>query len=67
MVKEAVISGDTKCATPIDQNLALGQSKKITGTPTIIFENGDRVPGAIPLADLEKKLAAIKVAANTPK
>lgn len=64
MVKEAVISGDTKCATPIDQNLALGQSKKITGTPTIIFENGDRVPGAIPLADLEKKLAAIKLAAN---
>ena len=65
MVKEAVISGDTKCATPIDQNLALGQSKKITGTPTIIFENGDRVPGAIPLADLEKKLADIKLAANT--
>jgi thiol:disulfide interchange protein DsbC len=65
MVKEAVISGDTKCATPIDQNLALGQSKRITGTPTIIFENGERVPGAIPLADLEKKLAAIKVAANT--
>ncbi|HEX7465766.1 MAG TPA: DsbC family protein [Usitatibacter sp.] len=65
MVKEAAISGDTKCATPIDQNLALGQSKKITGTPTIIFENGDRVPGAIPLADLEKKLADIKLAANT--
>ena len=65
MVKEAVISGDTKCATPIDQNLALGQSKRIHGTPTIIFENGDRVPGAIPLADLEKKFAEIKLAANT--
>lgn len=65
MVKEAAISGDSKCTTPIDQNLALGQSKKITGTPTIIFENGDRVPGAIPVADLEKKLAEVKVAANT--
>jgi thiol:disulfide interchange protein DsbC len=64
MVKEAVIAGDSKCTTPVDQNLALGQSKKIHGTPTIIFENGDRVPGAIPLADLEKKLAEIKVAAN---
>jgi thiol:disulfide interchange protein DsbC len=64
MVKEAAIAGDTKCTTPVDQNLALGNSKKIHGTPTIIFENGDRVPGAIPLADLEKKLAEIKVAAN---
>jgi thiol:disulfide interchange protein DsbC len=63
MVKEAPITGDSKCATPIDQNLAFGQSKRIQGTPTIIFENGDRVPGAIPLADLEKKLAEIKVAA----
>jgi thiol:disulfide interchange protein DsbC len=66
MVKEAAITGDTKCTTPVEQNLALGQSKRITGTPTIVFENGDRVPGAIPLADLEKKLADIKVAALTP-
>ena len=66
MVKEAAITGDAKCPTPIDQNLALGQSKRITGTPTIVFENGERVPGAIPLADLEKKLADIKVAAITP-
>jgi thiol:disulfide interchange protein DsbC len=66
MVKETPIGGDAKCATPIEQNLALGQSKKIHGTPTIIFENGDRVPGAIPLADLEKKLAEIKVAAAAP-
>ena len=64
MVKETAIAGEGKCATPIDQNLALGQSKKIHGTPTIVFENGDRVPGAIPLAELEKKLADIKLAAN---
>jgi thiol:disulfide interchange protein DsbC len=44
MVKEAAITGDVKCKTPIDQNLALGQSKQIRGTPTIIFENGERVP-----------------------
>ncbi|MGZ5047140.1 MAG: DsbC family protein [Usitatibacter sp.] len=62
MLKEAAITGESKCSTPIDQNLAFGQSKKITGTPTIFFENGDRVPGAIPLADLEKKLAEVKLA-----
>jgi thiol:disulfide interchange protein DsbC len=67
MVRDAAISGDTKCATPIDKILALGQSKRVQGTPTIVFENGDRVPGAIPLAELEKKFAEMKVAANAAK
>ncbi|HLX23077.1 MAG TPA: DsbC family protein [Usitatibacter sp.] len=62
MVRDAAINGDTKCATPIDKNLALGQSKRVRGTPTLIFENGDRIPGAIPAADLEKKFAQVKVA-----
>ena len=64
MTKDANISGDTKCVTPIDKNLALGREKKVAGTPTIIFENGDRVPGAMTLADFEKKLAESK---NPPK
>jgi thiol:disulfide interchange protein DsbC len=64
MTKDAQISGDTKCATPIDKNLALGRAKRVAGTPTIIFENGDRVPGAMTLADFEKKLAESK---NPPK
>ena len=67
MVRDAAITGDAKCATPVDQILALGQSKRVTGTPTIVFENGDRVPGAIPVADLEKKFAEMKVAANAAK
>ena len=67
MVRDGAITGDAKCATPVDQILALGQSKRVTGTPTIIFENGDRVPGAIPVADLEKKFAEMKLAANAAK
>jgi thiol:disulfide interchange protein DsbC len=62
MVRDAAITGDTKCTTPIDKNLALGQAKRVRGTPTIIFENGDRIPGAIPVADVEKKFAQVKVA-----
>jgi thiol:disulfide interchange protein DsbC len=62
MVRDAAITGDTKCATPVDKNLALGQARRVRGTPTIIFENGDRIPGAIPMADLEKKFAQVKVA-----
>ncbi len=54
MVRDTAITGDTSCTTPIDKNLALGQAKRVRGTPTLIFENGDRIPGAIPVADLEK-------------
>lgn len=64
MTRDAAISGDTKCETPIEKNLALGREKKVQGTPTIVFENGDRVPGAITREDFEKKLADSK---NPPK
>ena len=64
MVRDAAISGDAKCATPVDKILALGQSKRVQGTPTMIFENGDRIPGAMPLGEIEKKFAQIKVASS---
>jgi thiol:disulfide interchange protein DsbC len=62
MTKETTPAGDAKCTTPLDANLAFGREKRIQGTPTIIFENGDRVPGAMPIADFEKKLVSAKVA-----
>ena len=65
MVRDSAIPAEGKCATPIDQNLAFGREKRITGTPTIFFENGDRVPGVMPLAEFEKKLAAAKLPAST--
>ena len=40
-----------------------GKSKRIQGTPTIFFEDGERVPGAMPIADFEKKLASREDAA----
>jgi thiol:disulfide interchange protein DsbC len=60
MVRDAPVTGDGSCANPIEKNLAFGQAKRITGTPTLIFEDGDRVPGVIPVAELEKKLMAAK-------
>lgn len=60
MVRDAAVTGDTQCATPVDKILALGKEKRISGTPTLIFENGERVPGAMPVADFEKKLADAK-------
>ena len=60
MVRDAPVTGDGSCATPIEKNLAFGQARRITGTPTLIFEDGDRVPGVIPVAELEKKLTMAK-------
>ena len=41
----------------IQRNLAFGKKYKITGTPTLIFTDGSRVPGAINAQDVEKRLA----------
>jgi thiol:disulfide interchange protein DsbC len=46
-----------RCDTPIEKNLALGRKYRVNGTPTLVFANGERVPGAIPQAQLEKLLA----------
>ena len=56
MLKD-VAPATAKCLTPIDAVLQFGQGKRITGTPTIFFEDGERVPGAMPMASFEKRLA----------
>lgn len=42
----------------IERNLALGRKHKITGTPTLIFADNTRVPGAISSQEVEKYLNA---------
>ena len=44
--------------TALSRNLEFGKKHKITGTPTLIFTDGSRVPGAIGTADIERMLAA---------
>ncbi|NBP20793.1 MAG: DsbC family protein [Burkholderiaceae bacterium] len=53
-------SGKSDCANPIDKNLTLAKNYGINGTPTIFFTDGSRFPGAVQLADIEKKLASLK-------
>jgi thiol:disulfide interchange protein DsbC len=45
---------DTSALT---RNVEYGRKMRITGTPTLIFANGNRVPGAISSAQVEKLLA----------
>ena len=47
-----------KCDTQaVDRNVALGKKYKVTGTPTLVFADGSRVPGAIGAEQVEQKLA----------
>lgn len=48
------------CTTPHEKILDLGRRLKVTGTPTIFFADGTRIPGAIDAQGLEAKLATIK-------
>lgn len=42
----------------LDRNIELARKHRVTGTPTLVFENGTRVPGALPAEQVEKRLVA---------
>ncbi len=44
----------------LERNLAFSKKYKVTGTPTVFFADGSRVPGAIGAEQIEKMLAAAK-------
>ena len=58
MLKDKVPAVSTCDIDAIERNLAFGRKHKITGTPTLIFADNKRVPGAIGAAEVEKYLAA---------
>lgn len=53
---DATASCDTSA---LSRNVALGQKHGVTGTPSLVFENSERVPGILSAADLEKKFATL--------
>ena len=50
----------TDCKNPLEQNVALGRELGINGTPTLIFADGSRSAGAMPVPAIEQRLAAVK-------
>lgn len=55
----APADADPKCdVSALERNLALGRQYRVQGTPAIIFVDGTRAPGALPAAEIEKRLAA---------
>lgn len=61
MVEGRAPSGKDDCDTAaITKNQEYGRRLGISGTPTMFFADGERVPGAIPLAKIEQKLGQLK-------
>lgn len=56
--KVPATAADSCMTTPNEKVLELGRKLKISGTPTVFFADGSRVPGAIDAKALEAKLAS---------
>jgi thiol:disulfide interchange protein DsbC len=54
-----VPAGGANCANPVDKVLEYGRSLRVNGTPTLIFANGERAGGGMPLGQLRVKLDEI--------
>ena len=53
--------GNQSCDTAaLVRNVEFGRKYKITGTPTLIFVDNSRVPGAIGTKEIEQHLAEAK-------
>ncbi|MEI8169830.1 MAG: DsbC family protein [Rhodoferax sp.] len=60
MVRDQMPKTASCDATAIERNVELGRKYKITGTPTLVFVDGSRVPGAVGADEVEKRLTAAK-------
>ena len=57
MLRKVAPKAAGTCDNPVDKIVEYGQGKRISGTPTLMFADGKRVPGAIPLDQIESNLA----------
>jgi len=58
MVDGKAPGGKGDCdTTAIKKSIETGRKLAINGTPTVFFSDGERIPGAIPVAKIEQKLA----------
>ena len=61
MVREQPLPTAQGCdSSALARNVEMGRRYQVTGTPTLVFTDGRRIPGAISTADVEKLLAEAK-------
>jgi thiol:disulfide interchange protein DsbC len=60
---KAGVAQETKeCNNPVAKHMKLAEQFGVSGTPTIVFENGDVVPGYVPASRLSKMLSNVQSA-----
>ena len=61
MIDGKAPAGREDCDTSaVIKNQDFGRKLNISGTPTLFFGDGERIPGAVPLARIEQKLNQVK-------
>lgn len=61
MLKGVAPKAAGTCTNPVDKLAEFGKAKRISGTPTMFFADGKRVPGAIPVDQIEDHLAKAQI------
>jgi thiol:disulfide interchange protein DsbC len=61
MLRDQGIAPASCDASALARNIEFGKKYRITGTPTLIFADGTRIPGAISAQQVEKQLNEAKV------
>ena len=56
MLQGKVPENNGTCDNPVEKVAELGRKLRITGTPTLFFMNGKRLPGGVPAARLNKMI-----------
>lgn len=60
MVDGKAPTGKSDCdTTAVQKTVETGRTLAINGTPTIFFADGERIPGAVPVARIEEKLMQV--------
>jgi thiol:disulfide interchange protein DsbC len=58
--KGIVPTASPTCDNPVNKLVEFGTKRGINATPTLVFANGDRVPGAISASQIEKLMSNTK-------
>ena len=60
MLKDIQPTAAATCDNPVDALQKFAGEYRINATPTLVFADGRRVPGALPAAEIERLLDAAR-------
>lgn len=66
-LRKKVPAAAPTCENPVESTVQFGQSIGVRATPTLFFENGERVQGGMPLAQLRARLDQVALEVRQAK